>query len=122
MLLQYRRYFALLSFLLLATPLVAGLVWPDNPDLILKERRKPTPAPRAPGTWVAFLALPSEIDAYLRDRFGLRQKMLRLHKDLTKPLLIKENNVVVFGRDGRMFALGDDMVRQSAGRVLRTQD
>ena len=121
MLSRYRRYFAVLSFLLLATPLVWGILLPDNPDLILKERRTPGPAPTAPGNWVGFLALPGQVDAYLRDRFGLRQKMIRLHKDLTKPVLLKENDVVVFGRDGRMFALGDNMVLQSAGRVLRKE-
>jgi alginate O-acetyltransferase complex protein AlgJ len=51
----------------------------------------------------------------------LRQKMIRLHKDLAKPLLFKENNVVVFGHSGRMYALAGDMVLQSAGRVLRTK-
>jgi alginate O-acetyltransferase complex protein AlgJ len=122
MLPRYRRYFAVLGFLLLATPLVAGVVWPDNPELILKEGRRRAPAPTTPASWSGLLALPSQVDAYLRDRFGLRQKMIRLHKDLTKPLLIKENNVVVFGHDGRMFALGDDMVMQSAGRVLRAED
>jgi hypothetical protein len=45
--------------------------------------------------------------------------MLRFHKDFAKPVLFKGNNVVVYGADGRMFALGDDMVLQSAGQVFR---
>jgi hypothetical protein len=32
MLLRYRRYFALLSFILLAAPLVLGVFRPDSPN------------------------------------------------------------------------------------------
>ena len=45
--------------------------------------------------------------------------MLRLHKDLTRPVLFKDNEFAVFGKSGRMFVLADDMVFQSAGRVVR---
>ena len=122
MLLRYRRYFAILSFLLLATPLVAGLVSPDGPGAILKEGRRMAPAPQAPGNWEGLLALPAQVDAYLKDRFGLRQKMIRLHTDLTKPVFAKRgNSQVLIGRDGRMFYQGDEMVRQSAGLVLREE-
>ena len=114
-----RRYFSLAAFLLLATPLVGGLTWPDSPDWILKEVRTSAPAPVPPKNLEALLALPGEIDAYLKDHFGLRQKMLRLHKDLTRPVLFKDNEFAVFGKSGRMFVLADDMVFQSAGRVVR---
>ena len=67
------------------------------------------------------LALPGQVDAYLKDHFGLRQKMIRLHKDLTKPLIFKENNVALTGDSGRIYAIADDMVLQSAGRVFREQ-
>ena len=48
MLKRHRRYFAVLAFGLLATPLVVGLVRPDSPELILKEGRLLAPAPEAP--------------------------------------------------------------------------
>ncbi len=67
------------------------------------------------------MALPGQVDAYLADRFGLRGKMIRLHKDLTKPLLARGNTAVLIGRDGRMFYQGDKMLRQSAGLVLRDE-
>ena len=122
MLRQYRRYFAVLSFLLLATPLVVGLVAPDSPASILKEGRRLAPAPAAPESLAAWAALPGRIDAFLKDRFGLRHAMIRAHKDLTRPLIAKGNSSVLIGRDERMFYQGDEMVRQSAGMILRDRD
>ena len=121
MLLRQRRYFAVLAFLLLAAPLAAGIVLPDSPAEILKEGRRLAPAPKAPATRGDWLALPAEVDAYLKDHFGLRRVMIRAHKDLTKPMLGFGSATVLVGRDGRMFFLGDEMVRQSAGLVMRDQ-
>ena len=45
--------------------------------------------------------------------------MIRLHKDLTRPVFQKVNPYILTGRDGRLFYLGNEMVRQSAGLVLR---
>jgi hypothetical protein len=47
--------------------------------------------------------------------------MIRTHKDMTKPLLGAGNESVLIGRDGRMFYLGEETVRQSAGLILRDQ-
>ena len=87
MLHRYRHYFAILAFLLLATPLVVGIVKPDSPAAILKEGRKLAPVRETPDDPAEWLVMPKEIDAYLKDHFGLRQVMIRAHKDLTKPLL-----------------------------------
>jgi alginate O-acetyltransferase complex protein AlgJ len=119
MLVSYRRYFALLAFLLLATPLVVGVIRPDSPSAILKEGRRLAAAPNAPATGDDWLALPGRIDAFLRDHFGLRQALIRAHKDLTKPLLGLGDDSVLIGRDGRMFYLAEETVRQSAGLVFR---
>jgi hypothetical protein len=121
MLLGWRRYFALATFLLLATPLVVGLVAPDSPATVLKEGRRLAPAPRLPATGADWLALPAEFDAYLNDHFGLRQAMIRAHKDLTKPMLGLGDDSVLVGRDGRMFYLGEEAVLQSAGLVVRDE-
>jgi len=120
MLKRHRRYFALLTFLLLATPLVVGIVRPDSPELILKEGRMLASAPEAPRSLDSLRAFPGEADAYLKDHFGLRQTMIHAHRDLSHPVLYGNEQVLV-GRDGRMFYLGRDMVRQSAGLVLRDQ-
>ncbi|HKN30216.1 MAG TPA: hypothetical protein VJY34_20995 [Roseiarcus sp.] len=121
MLLGWRRYFAVAAFLLIAAPLVVGLVAPDSPASVLKEGRRLAPAPRIPATGADWLGLPGELDAYLRDHFGLRQAMIRAHKDLTKPMLGMGSDSVLVGRDGRMFYLGEEAVRQSAGLVVRDQ-
>src|SRR5271166_4624171 len=121
MLLRHRRIFAVLSFLLLATPLVFGVVLPDSPELIFKEGRRLAPPPAAPADLADVAALPGEVDDYLKDRFGLRHAMIKLHRDLSHPVLLKVNTAALIGRDGRMFYQGNEMVRQSAGLVLRDQ-
>ncbi len=121
MLRRYRHYFAVLAFLLLVTPLVVGIVKPDGPAAILKEGRKLAPAPTTPDDPADWLILPKEIDAYLKDHFGFRQVMIRAHKDLTKPLLGLGNDLVMIGRDGHMFYIGEETIRQSAGLIMRDQ-
>ena len=121
MLRQYRRYLALLTFGLLATPLVVGIVKPDSPKAILREGRYLAPAPKAPAGGGDWLRLPKQVDAYLQDHFGLRQVLIRTHKDITRPLLGLGNDSVLVGRDGRMFYLGEELVRQSAGLLVRDQ-
>src|SRR5271166_420737 len=118
MLSRHRRYFALLAFALLATPLIVGLIRPDSPELILKEGRLLASPPEAPRSLNALSAFPGEVDSYLKDHFGLRETMIHTQRDLSHPVLYGNEQVLV-GRDGRMFYLGRDMVRQSAGLVLR---
>jgi hypothetical protein len=119
MLPRRRRAFALLAFLLLATPLVAGVVAPDGDKSFLREERAPAPAPEAPTTVAAMFDFPKRLDAYLNDHFGLRDRMIRLHKDLTKPVLTQQSGIALRGASGRIYAVGDDMLMQSAGRVVR---
>jgi alginate O-acetyltransferase complex protein AlgJ len=119
MLCRYRRFFAIAAFLLLAAPLVAGLVYPDGAASILMEGRTPAPAPRAPVDSADWFGLPKQIDAYLQDHIGLRQALLRAHRELSKPLF--GSYKVLMGRGGRMFYLGNEMVVQSAGLVMRDQ-
>src|SRR5271167_4881639 len=111
----HRRYFFLLAFALLVAPLVVGFARPDGPDLILAEGRRLSPAPGLSLSLDELAALPGQVDAYLKDRFGLRHAMIKLHKDLTHPVLLKVNTAALVGRDGRLFYQGNEMVRQSAG-------
>jgi alginate O-acetyltransferase complex protein AlgJ len=119
MLARHRRVFALLAFFILAAPLVVGLVAPDSPATVLKEGRSLAPAPRLPASGAGWLAMPAAVDAYLKDHFGLRQTLITAHRELTKPMLGFGNDSVLVGRDGRMFYLGENAVRQSAGLLVR---
>jgi alginate O-acetyltransferase complex protein AlgJ len=122
MLLRWRRYLTIPAFLLLAIPLIVGIVRPDGPAAFLKEARTVAPAPQIPRSNAAWPALPRQIDAYLRDHFGLRDTLIRAHKDLTKPMLgIVGTDSVLVGRNGHLFYLGDDTVRQSAGVLFRDE-
>ena len=116
-----RRWFAPLAFLALVAPLVIGLIAPDSPATVEAEGRRLAAAPQAPKRWADWLALPASIDAFLKDHFGLRHALIQAHRDLTKPMLGFGGAQVLVGRDGRMFYLGDDLVRQSAELVLRDE-
>lgn len=121
MLLRHRRIFALLAFCLLAAPFVVGLVAPDSPASVFREGRSLAPAPRLPTTGASWPALPAAVDAYLRDHFGLRGKLITAHRELTKPLFTDGNGMVVTGASGRKYAvtaMADDMLAQSAGRAF----
>jgi hypothetical protein len=85
------------------------------------EGRRLNSAPGAPKDEADWLALPGRIDGFLKDHFGLRHAMIQAHHDLTKPMLGFGGSEVLTGRDGRMFYLGDDLVRQSAGLVVRDE-
>jgi alginate O-acetyltransferase complex protein AlgJ len=106
-------------FVLLATPLVAGLLMPENEQEILKETRNRAPATTVPHGLYDLAALPKGVDDYLRDRFGLRKQMIGLYANLTKRLFGEGNQLVLVGRHDRMFYLGEDAVRPSAGVVRR---
>jgi alginate O-acetyltransferase complex protein AlgJ len=113
-----RRLFAAATFGLLATPLIVGLVKPDSPAAILKEGRRLAPLPPLPDTVEGWRDLPKEIDAYLKDHFGFRQVMIRADKDLNRAVSFAGEDVLV-GRDGQLFLLANEAVRQSAGLVVR---
>ena len=61
---------------------MVGFVAPDSPAAMLKEGRSLAPAPRMPGSSKGWLALPGEVDAYLRDHFGLRETLITAHGEL----------------------------------------
>ena len=116
---RYRRYLPVLVFLLLATPLVAGLSMPESAQEVLNEARNRSPAPPVPRSMDDLAAWPKLANDYLNDRFGLRKQMIRLHANLAKRLLGEGNEQVLVGRRGRMFYLGAEAVGQSAGLVRR---
>jgi hypothetical protein len=122
MLIGHRRYFAAAAFLVLAAPLAVGLLRPDSAASVLREGRRPAPEPALPASLSDLAGWPGAADAYLKDRFGLRQALLHAYRELTRPMFgFGGGTSVLIGRDGRMFYLGDQMVRQSAGLVMRDE-
>ena len=114
---HYRRYFAVLILLLLASPLLVGLTIPESAQEILKEARTRSPAPHVPRSVHDLAAWPKQADGYLKDRFGLRKEMIRLHAYLAKRLFGEGSPQVLIGLHDRMFYLGEEAVRESAGLV-----
>jgi alginate O-acetyltransferase complex protein AlgJ len=115
------RFYALVAFALLVLPLVFGILRPDDQDFVYQEGRRLAPAPSLPVDLASWRELPGEVDAYLRDRFGLRHAMIKLHRDLSHPLVMKVNTAALTGRSGRLFYQGNEMLQQSAGTVYRDE-
>jgi alginate O-acetyltransferase complex protein AlgJ len=120
MLLRYRRVYFVVTFTLLATPLIMGLVRPDSPELVYKEGRSLEPWPGMPAGLAQLSALPAQMDSYLNDHFGLRHAMIKLHQYLNYPVLMGSRDALI-GRGGRFFYQRNEMIRQSAGIVFRDQ-
>ena len=116
-----RRFYALVAFVLLALPMVVGVLHPDSEAYVYEEGRRLAPPPAWPTDLAGWTALPREVDAYVKDRFGLRHAMIKLHRDLSHPLVMKVNTAALTGRSGRLFYEGNEMLRQSAGQVMRDE-
>jgi alginate O-acetyltransferase complex protein AlgJ len=120
MLHRYRRYWILVTAALLALPLVAGIVAPADRTVSPNEARVLAPVPAFPLTLAGWRRAPGEMDAYLRDHFGLRQSFLRAYGLIMNRALKNAGNpLVLSGSDGWMFYRGDGMVQQSAGLSRR---
>jgi len=116
------RYLSPFIFLLLATPLLASFIMPESAQEFLKEKRTPAPAPSFPHNRDEIAAWPKAADDYLGDRFGLRTQMIRLHANLANRWLGEGNELVLVGRHGRLFFLGDRSVQQRAGLLRRDSE
>ncbi len=117
---HYRRYWALIAALLLALPLIVGLVASGGGNVSTNEARSLAPAPSFPTGLAGWLSVPKQADAYLRDHFGLRQVFVRAYGlIMSRALRNSGNPLVLTGRGGWMFLRANDMLRQSAGLVRR---
>ena len=116
MLYHYRRFWAPLVALLLATPLAFAIVAPTGPNLSADELRALAPAPSFPRTLAGVTDLPPQIDAWLRDHFGLRSTFIHAYALLTQIVLRTGNASVLIGREGWMFLRLDDALQQERGR------
>jgi alginate O-acetyltransferase complex protein AlgJ len=115
---HYRRYWFVAAAFLLAAPLLAGIVAPSGEAVSQNEARMLAPAPGFPHSLAEWIGAPRQIDAYLRDHFGLRPVFLRAYGLIMNRALKNAGNpLVLMGSDGWMFLRANGMVQQSAGLV-----
>ena len=100
MLYHYRRYWAPLAALVLAVPLALVVVAPTKPKLSPDELRVLAPAPSFPKTWTDMLGLPPDVDAWLKDHFGLRSAFIHAYALWTQVIMREGNDSVLDTTDG----------------------
>ncbi len=117
MLRRYHRFAVVWAVMMLAAPMIAGML--SSGDNAAPSERREGPAPAFPRRESDWLLLPSRIDAYLLLRFGLRADMI-LARSIPLHLWLREGNAdVEIGSDGRLFYRGHDAIHQSAGLLIR---
>jgi hypothetical protein len=109
-------------FILLSTPLVSGLISAEKNPVVELEKRPPYELAHWKIMLKQLSTLPSHIDSYLDDKFGLRSEMIRAYANLTFRLFGDGNEKVLVGTDKRMFYMLDNAVLQSDGLLLRRND
>jgi len=119
MLRSYRRYWFFLMLALLTVPLASGLLAPFGDGQLAAERRTGAQWPDFPQSTAAWIALPMQIEAYLGDHFGLRAQLIKTRAIMAHHILGDGNEKVLGGRDGWLFYRLNDMLQQSAGRLVR---
>ncbi len=110
-----------LAGMLVSAPLAIAILAPQSDWQLDNEMRARSPLPKIPFSVRDWRDLSGKIDAYFRDRFGLRDELIHLHALLTQRLLRAGNALVAIGKNDRLFLRSDEMVKQSAGLVLRGQ-
>jgi alginate O-acetyltransferase complex protein AlgJ len=115
---HYRRSWAFLTAAALALPLVSHFAAPTYATSA-DELRAQAPRPSVPRTLREVANTPPQIDAWLRDHFGLRSSMIHAYAWITQAVLGSGNESVLIGREGRMFYRRDDALQQSAGLIRR---
>ncbi len=92
-------------FVLLALPSVVQIVGPAAPDILVAENRRAAPPPAWPRTAAEALHLPGQVDAWLADRFGLRNTLVLLNARVRWLAFgeVSSSPDLVIGRHGRFF-------------------
>jgi hypothetical protein len=104
--LRGRGWFIPAFFLLIAAPALFQILLPDPQR---QERRQLATMPVRPASLDQARHLPDAIDAWLKDRFGLRQPLVRLN-DWVRWQVFGEIATprIVIGRNGRLFLAARD--------------
>lgn len=119
MLPRYGRFLVVLVALMLATPMASGVLISARDSGLPAGAEELAPAPVWPRQLDDWLNLSQRIDAYLRDHFGLRHEMIRAWSVVSHLWLRSGNESAQVGYDGWLFYRSDNLVRQSAGLLVR---
>ena len=104
--LRGRGWFIPGFFLLIAAPALFQVLLPDPQR---EERRTLASMPGRPASLEAARQLPDAIDGWLKDRFGLRQPLVRLNNWLRWQVFGEiATPRILIGRNGRLFLAGHD--------------
>ncbi len=114
-----RRLWLCLMAAVPAAPMLIAILRPEAADVTAEELRQPAAAPGWPAGARDWLALPSKVDAYLQDHFGLRGIMTGARALIVHLWLNSGSDLVLAGTDGRLFYTGNETVEQSAGVIVR---
>jgi alginate O-acetyltransferase complex protein AlgJ len=120
MLLRYRRFWCVLTLVMVCIPMFSGLLTDLPAKIRAEEFREPAPLPDLPRNIAQLRAFFPALDAWLRDHFGLRHWLIHLQSTLVHDWLQSSSDKVLIGRDGWLFFRGDQMLQQSAGLLVRT--
>ena len=104
---------------LLGAPLAMTFLAPERDWMLADESRPRATMPGVPHSLSDWRILPGELDAYLGDHFGFRHAMIHTQGFLAHLILQSGNALVQIGTHGLLFYQGDDMLRQSAGLLMR---
>ena len=104
--LRTRTWFVPAFFLLIAAPALFQVLLPDPQR---EEQRVLATVPARPTTFDQARHLPDAVDGWLKDRFGLRQPLVRLNNWLRWQMFGEiATPRIIIGRHGRLFLAGHD--------------
>jgi alginate O-acetyltransferase complex protein AlgJ len=115
---HYRRMWIAIFLGLLWLPIIGHTLLPGEQISSFEGRalRKP---PTFPKTWSEWAELPRLLDAFLADHFGFRSALTVANAWLRYEASSPTSELVLYGRDGYLFYLGEGSVHQSIGVLLR---
>lgn len=114
----YNRFICIVAIIGLWLPLFGTLMSPTK-SLLETDNRAVSGFPEKPVTFREWLEFSHNLEAYLNDSFGFRDKLVLAYSTVRFVLRspVKEN--IAFGENGWIFLTGDKTFQQSRGQILR---
>jgi hypothetical protein len=112
-----RRWIGILLGLLWL-PLLGQLFLPSR-SLSQSEARSLTPLPALPTSFNELTRFPTQLNRYLSDHFGFRDRLISANSWIRYALVSPTNPYVLYGKDGYFFYVEHGTLEQSVGLVVR---